>query len=137
MSNQYLNPVTLFDASPFGFSQAVVSRANGTAYLSGQAAWDRSGRLSGGADFAAQVTAALANVVRAAQAVGAQATDVVRVRVYIVNHTPDKLGVLGKAMVDCFGGHALPASTVIGVAALALPELLVEIEADVDIPPAR
>ncbi len=124
MSNQYLNPDDLFDARPFGFSQAVVCPANGTAYLSGQTAWDKSGKLSSGADYAAQ-------------AVGAKATDVVRVRVYIVNHTPDKLGVLGKAMADCFGADALPASTVIGVAALALPELLVEIEADVSLPPAR
>ena len=137
MSNQYLNPDDLFDARPFGFSQAVVCPANGTAYLSGQTAWDKSGKLSSGADYAAQVPAALANVVRAAQAVGAKATDVVRVRVYIVNHTPDKLGVLGKAMADCFGADALPASTVIGVAARALPELLVEIEADVSLPPAR
>ena len=54
MSNQYLNPDSLFDARPFGFSQAVVSRVNGAAYLSGQTAWDRSAKLSGGTDFAGQ-----------------------------------------------------------------------------------
>ena len=52
----------------------------------------------------------------------------VRIRTYVVNHTPDKLGPVGEAMME-FWGETLPApNTWIGVPALALPEFLVEIE---------
>ena len=60
---------------------------------------------------------------------GAKPADVVRVRTYVVNHTPDKLGVVLPELVAFFGADAPPPNTFIGVAALALPDFLIEIEA--------
>ena len=55
--------------------------------------------------------------------------DVVRLRTYVVDHSPDKLGPV-LAEVAAFYGDATPApNTFIGVQALALPDFLVEIEA--------
>jgi enamine deaminase RidA (YjgF/YER057c/UK114 family) len=130
MTKHYLNPPSLFDAQPFGFSQ-IVSCSNGTAYISGQTAWDTEGKLSRGGDFSAQLNAALENLVKAVEAIGGSAADIVRVRLYIVNHVPAYLETVGQTMTKLFGPDALPASTLIGVAQLAVPELLVEIEADV------
>ena len=63
------------------------------------------------------------------EAAGATPADVVRLRTYVVDHSPEKLGpVLGE--VAAFFGDATPApNTFIGVACLALPDFLVEIEA--------
>jgi enamine deaminase RidA (YjgF/YER057c/UK114 family) len=131
MPPRYLNPPTLFDAKPYGFSQVVVSPENGMAYLSGQTAWGSDQKMSGGADFGSQLRATLQNIERAVESIGCSRSDVVRVRVYIVNHAPGHLTILGRAMSEFFGEDSLPASTLVGVATLALPEFLVEIEADV------
>jgi enamine deaminase RidA (YjgF/YER057c/UK114 family) len=55
---------------------------------------------------------------------------VVRLRTYVVNHTPNKLHAIC-AEISAFYDGALPgANTFIGVQALALPDFLIEIEAD-------
>ncbi len=131
MPRQYLNPPSLFDARPFGFTQVVVSPENGMAYLSGQTAWDSNQKMTGGSDFSSQLRATLKNIERAVEAIDRSLADVVRVRVYIVDHSPTNLPIFGRAMTEFFGEDSLPASTLVGVAALALPEFLVEIEADV------
>lgn len=53
-----------------------------------------------------------------------------RLRTYVVNHRPELLEPIC-AQISAFYGDALPgANTFIGVQALALPEFLIEIEAD-------
>ena len=130
MTKQYLNPPTLFDAKPFGFSQ-IVTCPEGMVFISGQTAWNIQGQLIGDADLGAQLTAALNNVASALEAIGGAVTDVVRVRLYIVDHVPENLEIVGGVMTRFFGRDTLPASTLIGVAALAVPEFLVEVEVDV------
>ncbi|HWS69518.1 MAG TPA: Rid family hydrolase, partial [Steroidobacteraceae bacterium] len=72
---------------------------------------------------------ALANLREVLLAAGAGPADIVRLRTYVVNHSPDKLGpVLGE--IGAFYAGAVPAAnTFIGVQTLALPEFLIEIEA--------
>ena len=67
-------------------------------------------------------------------AAGCTPKDVVRLRTYVVNHSPDKLGpILGE--IGAFYAGATPApNTFIGVQALALPDFLVEIEAIAAVP---
>lgn len=129
MAHQRICPTTLFDSGPFGFSQVVKSHAGETVYCSGQTAWDASGALIGAGDFAAQFREALKNVGRALAAAGATPRDVVGLRIYIVDHKPDYLPIVGQEVAAFFGADQLPASTLIGVACLAVPEFLVEIEA--------
>jgi enamine deaminase RidA (YjgF/YER057c/UK114 family) len=124
-----VNPATLYNSVQFGFSHAVRQRGGDTLHLAGQVAWDKEGKVVGGGDLAAQTRQALANLREVLAAAGATPADIVRLRTYVVNHSPDKLGpVLGE--IGAFYAGAVPAAnTFIGVQALALPDFLVEIEA--------
>lgn len=129
-----LNPATLYDSVQFGFSHAAVQEPGRTLHLAGQVAWDAAGDLVGPGDLAAQTAQALANLKLVLEAAGVTPAEVVRLRTYIVGHTPDKLGVV-LPLLGAFYGEAVPApNTVIGVAALALPDFLIEIEATAALP---
>jgi enamine deaminase RidA (YjgF/YER057c/UK114 family) len=129
MTIERINPGQLYDSLRFGFSHATLQKQGGTLHLAGQVAWDAQTNVVGPGDVAAQTRQALANLKEVLSTVGCTPADVVRLRTYVVNHTPDKLGpILGE--IGAFYGGATPApNTFIGVAALALPDFLVEIEA--------
>jgi enamine deaminase RidA (YjgF/YER057c/UK114 family) len=129
MSAERINPPSLYNSVQFGFSHAVRQKGGDTLHLAGQVAWDKDGKVVGAGDLAAQTRQALANLREVLSAAGATPADIVRLRTYVVNHSPDKLGlVLGE--IGAFYGGAVPAAnTFIGVQALALPDFLVEIEA--------
>lgn len=124
-----LNPSDLYTSVEFGFSHAVVSRGGVTIHCAGQVAWDRNHALVGEGDLAAQAAQALANLKAVLAAAGATPAHVVRLRTYIVDHTPDKLGIIAPAMAAFYGDVLPAANTVVGVPALALPGFLIEIEA--------
>ncbi len=129
MRAERVNPPTLYNSVQFGFSHAVRQKGGDTLHLAGQVAWDKEGKLVGAGDLAAQTRQALANLREVLAAAGATPADIVRLRTYVVDHSPDKLGpVLGE--IGAFYAGAPPAAnTFIGVQALALPDFLVEIEA--------
>jgi enamine deaminase RidA (YjgF/YER057c/UK114 family) len=112
-----------------GFSQVVVAAGRRTIYTAGQVAIDERGTLVGGSDLAAQTEQAMRNVGLALAAAGAGYADIVKLTTYIVNYRPEQRAVIGKARAPFFAGGKPPASTLVGVAGLALPEWLVEIEA--------
>lgn len=124
-----LNPPDLYTSVEFGFSHAVVSRGGTTVHCSGQVAWDRDHTLVGEGDLAAQAQQALTNLKAVLAAAGAGPQHVVRLRTYIVDHTPDKLGTIAPAMMAFYGDVLPAANTVVGVPALALPGFLIEVEA--------
>ncbi|GAA2436411.1 RidA family protein [Streptomyces lavendulocolor] len=120
------NPGTLHDPAPFGYSHAV-SAPGELVFIAGQYASDGTGAPEPG-DFAAQVELSLGNLRHALEGVGLGFEHVVRLGSYVVDHDPGKLEVLGKALHAAFG-ERLPAQTLSGVAALALPGMLFEIDA--------
>ena len=129
MSAERVNPATLYNSVQFGFSHAAISTHGKLLHLAGQVAWDAKGELVGRDDLAAQTRQALANLGAVLSAANAAPRDIVRLRTYIVGHTPDKLGIVIPELMK-FYGDAVPApNTLIGVAALALPDFLIEIEA--------
>lgn len=129
MSADRLNPPELYTSVEYGFSHPVVSTGAKTVHCSGQVAWDKNHNLVGEGDLATQAECALTNLKAVLAAAGATPADVVRLRTYIVDHTPDKLGIIAPAM-QAFYGDAMPAAnTLLGVQALALPGFLIEIEA--------
>ena len=124
-----LNPPELYDSVGYGFSHAARQRGGSVLHLAGQVAWDKDGKLVGPGDLAAQTRQALANIRTVLAAAGASPADILRLRTYVVDHTPEKLGPV-LAEIAQFYGKTLPApNTFIGVSALALPEFLIEIEA--------
>ncbi|MFN6976670.1 MAG: RidA family protein [Gemmobacter sp.] len=124
-----LNPPDLYTSVEFGFSHAVVSRGGTTIHCSGQVAGDKAHALVGEGDLAAQAHQAMANLKAVLAAAGATPAHVVRLRTYIVDHTPDKLGTIAPAMAAFYGDTLPAANTVVGVPALALPGFLIEVEA--------
>jgi len=106
-----------------------VATGRRTIYTAGQVAIDEHGALVGSGDLAAQTAQAMRNVGRALAAAGATYADIVKLTTYVVNYQPEQRAVIGQARAPFFAGATPPASTLVGVAALALPGWLVEIEA--------
>lgn len=111
------------------YSQVVVATGARTVFTAGQVSVDASGALVGGGDLFAQTGQAMRNLGTALAAAGAKFSDVVKITTYVVNYKPEDRAVLGRARAGFFAGMTPPASTLVGVAALAMPEWLVEIEA--------
>jgi enamine deaminase RidA (YjgF/YER057c/UK114 family) len=124
-----VNPPSVFRSLEHGFSQAVVASGRQTLYVSGQTAWDSQKRLIGGADLEAQARQAFTNLRAVVEAAGATLADVVALRIYIMDYQPEKALPVGRAFRHFFSGDVKPASTWIGVAALADPGFLIEVEA--------
>lgn len=129
MRAEKINPPELYDSVRFGFSHAARQRSGSVLHLAGQVAWDKNGNVVGPGDLAAQTRQALANIRAVLASAGAAPADILRLRTYVVDHHPDKLGPV-LAEIAQFYGKTLPApNTFIGVSTLALPDFLVEIEA--------
>ncbi len=86
----------------------------------------------GEGDLAAQVEQAYLNVAAALDAVGGSFDDVAKLTVYVVDWSPEKLADLGAGVsraADTIQGDPVRPTTLLGVAALGEPDLLVEVEA--------
>lgn len=129
-----VNPSTLFDPTPNGYSTAVIVPPHARlAYISGQGGQDHTGGLS--PDFAAQVRQAFMNLHAALNGIGARPEQVAKLTVFVVDHDMSKLGVLTGNVIELFGDK-LPAQTLVGVPKLALDGMLFEVEAIVMLDPA-
>ena len=122
-----VNPKTLYDPTPNGYSTAVIVPAGARlAYISGQGGQDGTGALS--PDFAVQVRQAYANLRAALDGIGARPDQVAKLTVYVVDHDMSKLGVLTGNVKEMFG-ETLPAQTLVPVPKLAIDPMLFEVEA--------
>ncbi|MBP8233361.1 MAG: RidA family protein [Rhizorhabdus sp.] len=129
MANNRINPDSMYNSLVYGFSHAAVQTSGKTIHLAGQVAWDKDCNIVGGDDLAAQTRQTLANIKTVVEAAGGTIADIVRLRIYVVNHSPDKLGVVLPEVGAFFGDVTPPPNTFLGVQALALPDFLIEIEA--------
>ena len=129
MPKEYINPPSLFRSEDSGFSQAVAASGGRTLYVSGQTAWDANRQLVGGTDLAGQARQAFRNVQTVVEASGGSLSDVVSLRIYIVDYRPEKANAVGTALRASFSSPGKPATTWIGVVSLADPGFLIEIEA--------
>ena len=127
MEKEFLNP----DGLPVlpGFSQVVTATEGKIVFISGQVALDANNAVVGKGDLRAQVVQTFENLKGALAAVGATFDDVLKTNTYIVNYTPDMIGVVREVRSQYLPQEKAPASTLIGVQALVLEDLLIEIEA--------
>jgi enamine deaminase RidA (YjgF/YER057c/UK114 family) len=120
-----VNPWTWQDRR--GYTQAWRVEAPSTIlFISGQVALDDDGNLVAPGDFEGQVRRTFDNLGRVLEEAGGTFADIVKLTVYLVDisHLPD----YGRIKAGFIAGQQ-PASTAVGVTALAVPGLMIEIEA--------
>lgn len=129
-------PITLTNSEALPrvefFRQVAIATGSKLVFMAGQVAWDANGDLVGSDDLAAQVEQCYLNVAAAVAEAGGTLHDVAKTTTYIVDWTPDKMPMVqqGRARACArLGITPLAPGTLIGVAALFTPDLLVEIEA--------
>ena len=129
MPKEHLNPNSLFSSLPHGFSQVVIATGRKMVFVSGQTAWDARKNIVGGDSVLEQARQAFRNLETALGAAGGTLKDVVALRIYVVDYQAESGTAVGTALREFFSPENPPASTWIGVSALAVPEFLIEIEA--------
>ena len=123
MTKTLVDPGWTWD-KPYFYSQAL--RARDLLFVSGQAAIAPDGTIIGEGDFEAQAHQALANLESVLKAAGAALKDIVKVTVFVTDmRNFPKVVELRKQ----YFSPPYPADSIVQVQALALPELMIEIEA--------
>ena len=123
MAIELINPAGLVE--PQGYTQVAVATGSRMVFVAGQVGQDAEGKVVG--DLAAQTAQALRNVGTALAGAGATYADVAKTTVYVVDWRPEKMADLVTGLQRAGAGQPGP-TTLIGVAALADPRLLVEVE---------
>lgn len=114
------------------YRQVSIASGSRLVFIAGQVAWDAEGVTIGEGDLAAQVEQSYLNVGTALAEVGGSFDDVAKLTFYVVDWTPDKMPALLEGISRAaakLGVTPAPPTTLIGVAALDVPDHLVEIEA--------
>ena len=128
----FINPPGLANLGTF--SQVAVVSGERTIHISGQIAWDEDARLVGVGDLRAQTTRVFENLAKALAAAGATFDHVVKFTVYVVGLEPDDRAAISEVRNRFIDPTRPPASTMIGVSALVVPEARIEIEAVAVVP---
>ncbi|MET9908739.1 RidA family protein [Streptomyces sp. NPDC006476] len=114
------------------YRQVAIASGSRLVFVAGQVAWDAEGTTVGKGDLAAQVEQCYLNVATALAEAGGSFDDVAKLTFYVVDWNPDKMPQLLDGISRAtarLGVTPVPPTTLIGVAALDVPEHLVEIEA--------
>lgn len=127
MDKQFINPEGLL--RPGAYTPAIRVSGGTTVYISGQVSQDAQGNVVGKGDLLAQTGQVYKNLGMALAGAGATFADVVKLNVYVVGYQPEHRALLQSVREKHVSKDNPPASTLIGVQALARPEYLVEIEA--------
>ncbi|WP_409467564.1 RidA family protein [Streptomyces sp. HC307] len=114
------------------YRQVSIASGSKLIFIAGQVSWNAEGATVGEGDLAAQVEQCYLNIGTALAEVGASFDDVAKLTFYVVDWTPDKMPPLLEGISRAaarLGVTPVPPATLIGVAALDVPDHLVEVEA--------
>lgn len=124
-NREIINPDKVFQAE--GFTHAVIPKGDKTVYLSGQLAWDENFQVIGDGDLAKQTAKVYENIQHILTDIGATWDHVVKTTIYTTKpHESETIARIKHEFLDGIPSHA---ETLVGVAGLAAPELLIEVEA--------
>jgi enamine deaminase RidA (YjgF/YER057c/UK114 family) len=130
MAVKLFNPDGL--PKPDVYRQLSIATGSKLVFLAGQVARDAEGRKVGEGDLAAQVEQSYLNIGIALAEIGGSFDDVAKLTVYVVDWKPEKMPLLGEGVARAaakLGIDPIKPITLLGVAALGEPDLLVEVEA--------
>lgn len=126
------NPATMWNSTANGHSQISIAEPGRIALLSGQIAAPKAGdplpQTVGG-----QAALVADSLQAALDDLGATAADILLLRIHVVNGTTERFREAYAEIQKLLGGE-VPSVTVLGVQALFIPELLVEVEMTVRVP---
>lgn len=123
---EYLKPDGMFNVP--SFSQVTTAIGGKLVFVSGQVAWDATGKPVPG-DLEAQTRLTYENLKTALAAAGATFEDVVKMTVFVKDLDTAKWKTISKVRSEYLSKQRPPASTMIGVQGMVYEELLIEIEA--------
>lgn len=127
MTKQFLNPMGL--ANPGGYTNIVCAEGGKLVFVAGQVAFDTRLQIVGVGDLRAQTRKTFENLQIALEAADASFEDVVKLNIYVVNYKPADRQAIVEVRNQFVSTEHPPASTLIGVSALAAEGLLIEVEA--------
>ena len=127
MSKKLINPPKLYDGAAFGMSQATVDTRSRLVFISGQVDWNQQYETTEDS-IEGQMPKALANLKIALENAESSIDKLLQVRIYIRGELGEHIEAIAPVLTS-FLGESRPAVTGIGVASLASPETLVEVEA--------
>ena len=113
------------------YSNSIRTEAGPLLFISGLISMDADGNIVGEGDIRAQATQTLENIRKVVEANGGSMADIVQVTVYVTDITAfSSISDIRESYFPKDG----PASAIVEVGALALPELLIEISAVASLP---
>ena len=120
--NNQKTSISYYDAV-YGYAETVVIESSDKTeiYISGQ--------VGEGNTLKAQMLDALKNLKSQLQKHEADYENLIKINTYIVDYKPDDLNVFRDVRKEVFGENIVPASTLVGVQSLALPDWKIEIDA--------
>ena len=127
MSIETINPGALYDGSPFGMSQATIDHDSGHVFVSGQVDWDSNYEITA-TSIEGQTENAMLNLQTVLQEANSCIEKILQLRVYVRGELADHMEKI-VPIIAKYIGATRPALTGIGVASLASPTTLIEIEA--------
>jgi 2-iminobutanoate/2-iminopropanoate deaminase len=113
--------------SPIRYAQGIKTTGGTIVWISGQVSQDKNGKMVHKGDFAGQARQALSNLKAMVEAAGGTINDIIKVNTYLTDLRYRE--ELARVRAEFFPDGKLPASTLVGVAGLADPDMMVEIEA--------
>ena len=126
MQKQFFNPPALNPTN--GFTHVVTATGGTTIYVSGQVSVNEKAEVVGKGDFRAQVEHVFVNLTAALAAAGATFRDVVKITYFVVDLKPEHVPHVREVRRKYLDADHPPASSLVGVAALVVPDWLIEIE---------
>lgn len=127
MTIKKINPCKLYDTSSSGMSHATVSEKLGLVFVSGQVDWSIDFVVVNNT-IAGQAEVAMDNLKSVLEASGSSIDNLLQVRIYVKGEVSEHMEHIMPVLFN-YLATPRPALTGIGVASLASPEMLIEIEA--------
>jgi enamine deaminase RidA (YjgF/YER057c/UK114 family) len=127
MTIERINPTSIYDGSPSGMSQATVDTDTGLIFISGQVDWDTNFQTNGN-DISTQTKNAAKHLITVLETANSSVNNILQLRVYVRGEIADHMETIVPIIASTLG-ISRPALTGIGVASLASPDTLIEIEA--------
>ena len=125
MEKRTINPWTW--QSPYNFSQAwKIDNHRSMVFVSGQASLSPDGEILHAEDFSSQAHVTMKNIKTVLENAGASMRDIVKLGIFLTDmeNFPAFVDILAEYFPE-----EKPANTVLGIDRLALPGLLIEVEA--------